>query len=125
MPVGRSLGTRLVARDYKARPEEVGHGDVGRVVRLRNHKLEYARFSNNNATLLTFMGDLRARLQNYPDFQAIAERKDLFLSQVSRVHYYTLGLVELYLPLDMKSIFPLWPFGPNWPYDLGEKKPSQ
>ena len=24
------------------------------------------------------MEDLRARLQNYPDFQAIAERKDLF-----------------------------------------------
>ena len=30
--------------------EEVWHGDVGRVVRLRNHKLEHARFSNNNNT---------------------------------------------------------------------------
>ena len=76
--------------------------------------------------LLTFLEDLyTGQTTNYPDFQAITERQRPLLSLVSRVHYYTLGLsayislVELYLPLDMKSIFPLWP------HDLREKKPSQ
>ena len=127
MPVSRQrLRVAWTNSDLNNRPtpEEVWHGDVWFDYVITNLNMRVSVTTTRERHVTNVSGGPTGQTTKLPWFPGI-RRKERPFSKLSywssplHLGAFTLSRVDLYLPLDMKSIFPLWPQLASW--SRGEK----